>query len=99
VHYEVMGSPVEDKLRAEADQCYQWSNEPGAEYAIHSHPYRKILYVAEGSITFTPAGQMPIVMRAGDRMDLPAGTPHGAVVGADGVICWEGQAKVRRVRA
>ena len=87
-----MDNGVEAKLRAEADHCHQWSNGPGAVYAVHDHPYRKILYVAQGSITFTPAGRSAVVMRAGDRLDLPAGTPHSAVVGEDGVTCWEGQA-------
>lgn len=84
---------VEAKLREEADHCYQWSNGPGFEYAVHSHPYRKILYVERGSITFTPTGRPAIGLSAGDRLDLPAGTPHGALVGPDGVVCWEGQAK------
>ena len=88
-----MNKSVEAKLRTEADHCYQWSNGPGAVYGIHDHPYRKILYVAQGSITFSPTGRAPIEMRAGDRMDLPAGTAHGAVVGPSGVVCWEGQAK------
>jgi quercetin dioxygenase-like cupin family protein len=87
-----MEKGVEARLRAEADHCYQWSNGPGAVYAVHDHPYRKILYVAQGSITFTPVGRPAVVMRAGDRLDLPAGTAHGAVVGDDGVTCWEGQA-------
>jgi quercetin dioxygenase-like cupin family protein len=90
-----MSGSVEQKLRAEADHCYQWNNGPGAEYALHSHPFRKILYVERESITFTPAGKPAIVMKAGDRLDLPAGTPHGAIVGAEGVVCWEGQAKSR----
>lgn len=34
---------VEEQLRAEADHCYRWSNQPGFEYAVHSHGYRKIL--------------------------------------------------------
>jgi quercetin dioxygenase-like cupin family protein len=84
---------IEERLRAEADQVHQWSNGPRFEYAVHSHPYRKILYVEQGSITFTPMNRPPIVMHAGDRLELPAATPHGAVVGADGVVCWEGQAK------
>jgi quercetin dioxygenase-like cupin family protein len=88
-----MEKSVETKLRAEADHCYQWSNGPGAVYAVHAHPYRKLLYVARGSITFTPAGRPPIQMQAGDRLDLLAGTPHGAIVGNEGVVCWEGQAK------
>jgi quercetin dioxygenase-like cupin family protein len=88
-----VNNAVEAKLRAEADHCYRWSNGPGAVYATHDHPYRKILYVAQGSITFTPAGEPSVVMRVGDRLDLSAGTPHGAVVGEEGVVCWEGQAK------
>lgn len=84
---------MEGRLRAEADHCYRWSNDAGATYAVHRHPYRKILYVEQGSITFTPSGKAPVVMRPGDRLDLPAGTPHGAVVGDEGVVCWEGQAK------
>jgi len=87
-----MDNGVEARLRAEADHCYGWSNGPGAVYTVHDHTYRKILYVAQGSITFTHAGRPAVVLRAGDRLDLPAGTRHGAVVGGDGVICWEGQA-------
>lgn len=86
---------IEDRLRAEAKHCYQWSNGPDHTYAVHSHPYRKILYVERGSITFTPQGKPAIEMKAGDRLDLPAGTPHGALVGSEGVACWEGQAKSR----
>jgi quercetin dioxygenase-like cupin family protein len=88
-----MDNGVEARLRAEADLCYEWSAGPGADYAVHDHPFRKILYVARGSITFTPAGRPPIEMRAGDRLELPAGTAHGALVGPDGVTCWEGEAK------
>lgn len=90
----VMDGGVETKLRAEADHCYRWDNEAGAVYAVHSHPYRKILYVAAGSITFTPEGQAPVVMRHGDRLELPPRMRHGAVVGDAGVVCWEGQARV-----
>ena len=93
MHYEAVDDSVESKLRAEADHCYRWTNGPGAVYEVHEHQYRKILYVAQGSITFTPAGRPPIEMHAGDRMHLPAGTAHGAVVGLGGVVCWEGQAK------
>jgi quercetin dioxygenase-like cupin family protein len=82
-------------LRAEADHCYRWENKPGAVYPTHNHRYRKILYVIEGSITFTPAGEAPVAMRPGDRIVLAPGTAHGAVVGDTGVVCWEGQAKTR----
>jgi quercetin dioxygenase-like cupin family protein len=94
VHYEVMTSDLEAKLRAEATQCYEWSNGPGAVYADHEHPYRKILYVVAGSITFTPEGKLPIVMRPGERLELPPRTRHGAVVGDKGVVCLEGRARI-----
>ena len=90
-----MHGSMEQRLRVEADHCYQWRNGPGAVFAVHHHPYRKILYVERGSITFTPAGRRAIVMLPGDRLDLPAGTRHGAVVGVEGVVCWDGQAKPR----
>jgi len=84
---------VIQKLRNEADHCNSWSNGPGVMYAEHAHPYRKILYVTAGSITFTRAGAAPVTMHPGDRIEIPPETPHGAVVGSDGVTCWEGQAK------
>jgi quercetin dioxygenase-like cupin family protein len=86
-------SDIPAKLRSEADHGYQWSNGPGYEYAVHAHPYRKVLYVERGSITFTPAGKPPVTLRTGDRLELAPGTPHGATVGEEGVVCWEGQAR------
>ena len=83
------------RLHDEADHCYEWSNGPGAEYAVHRHAYRKILYVTAGSITFTPAGREAMELHPGDRLDLPPGLDHGARVGPAGVTCWEGQAKAR----
>lgn len=91
---EVIDKDVEARLRAEADHCYRWSNDAGAVYTVHSHPFGKILYVAEGSITFTPEGKPPIVIGPGDRLELAPGIRHGAVVGSNGVVCWEGQARI-----
>ncbi len=83
-----------DRLKEEADHCYSWSNGGGARYARHAHPYRKILYVTAGSITFTSQGAEPVTMRPGDRIEIPAGTTHSALVGPEGVTCWEGQARI-----
>ncbi|MEX2322636.1 MAG: AraC family ligand binding domain-containing protein [Acidimicrobiia bacterium] len=73
---------------AEGLESYRWSNGPGHRYAAHSHPYHKVLICDSGSITFHTADG-DIVLRAGDRMDLPAGTEHSASVGESGVVCWE----------
>lgn len=67
-----------------------WSNGPSDQYPPHEHAYDKALVAVAGSITFTlPGTGDEAELRAGDRLDLPAGTPHGAVVGPDGVRCVE----------
>lgn len=69
---------------------YSWSNGPHDIYAAHSHSYNKVIYVARGSITFgLPELGKQLTLNAGDRLDLPAGTVHDAVVGPQGVICLE----------
>lgn len=78
------------RLRAEARDVYQWSNAPGDTYAPHSHGYTKILYCLEGSIDFV-TGERTMRLAPGDRMELPAGTRHSAVVGPLGVTCAEGK--------
>jgi quercetin dioxygenase-like cupin family protein len=69
---------------------YTWSNGPHDRYAAHSHSYDKVIYVVQGSITFgLPELVKQLDMKAGDRLDLPAGVVHQAVVGAQGVVCLE----------
>lgn len=67
-----------------------WSNGPHDIYAAHSHSYHKVLYCARGSIRFTiePSGEH-IDLTPGDRLDIPPGSVHSAVVGPDGVTCVE----------
>ena len=80
------------KLRGEASACYSWSNGPGERYAAHSHAYEKVLYCVEGAITFVlETDGEKLVLKAGDRMVLPAGTVHSAVVGGSGCTCIEGR--------
>ncbi|MEA2622040.1 MAG: hypothetical protein QOH61_950 [Chloroflexota bacterium] len=67
-----------------------WSNGPLDRYAAHRHDYDKVLVAAAGSIEFEmpEIGQSADLAEA-DRLDLPAGTLHAAVVGPDGVTCLE----------
>ena len=81
-----------EKLRAEASGCYSWSNGPGDRYAPHSHGYEKVLYCVEGSIRFQLENEgRTLELEAGDRMVLPPGTVHSAVVGNHGCTCIEGR--------
>ena len=70
---------------------YAWSNGPHDVYAAHSHSYDKVIYVVNGSITFgLPELERNVTLFPGDRLDLPKGTVHAALVGKDGVVCLEG---------
>ena len=65
-----------------------WGNGPGDVYGWHAHEQDKVLFCLEGSIVFhTDDGD--VALTAGDRLDLPAGTRHGATVGPDGCACVE----------
>ncbi|ACZ41121.1 hypothetical protein Tter_0199 [Thermobaculum terrenum ATCC BAA-798] len=82
---------IQQIMRRENLPFYTWSNSPGDVYAPHSHSYHKVLYVAKGSITFGfPETQTKIEMHPGDRLDLPPGIVHDAIVGSEGVVCIEG---------
>jgi quercetin dioxygenase-like cupin family protein len=77
-------------MAAEGLRLYQWSNSPHDVYAAHSHPYHKVIYVVSGSITFgLPEEGKTLNLNAGDRLELPPGVLHDAVVGAGGVVCLE----------
>ncbi len=87
-------SAVEACMKSEGLPYYQWSNGPGGVYPAHDHAYHKVIYVVQGSITFgLPQSEERITLKAGDRLDLPAGTLHNAVVGRQGVVCLEGHRK------
>ena len=85
---------IEERLRAEANDVYSWSNGPGDRYARHSHTYTKILYCVSGSIEFL-LDDRAILLNAGDRMVLSAGTAHAAAVGPQGCVCVEGKGRAR----
>jgi mannose-6-phosphate isomerase-like protein (cupin superfamily) len=78
------------RLRDEGLAPSPWSNGPGDRYAVHAHGYDKVLVVERGSIRFGLPGQGGQVdLGVGDRLDLPAGVEHDAVVGPEGVACLE----------
>ena len=78
------------RLRAEGLDPGSWSNGPGDTYAAHEHDYDKVIVVKSGSIRFgLPATAEAIDLAAGDRLELPAGTVHDAIVGGHGVTCLE----------
>lgn len=86
--------PSRDKLDAELRGMglapNWWSNGPGDRYRAHSHSYYKVLFCSRGSIRFVvePSGEA-FDLAPGDRLDIPPGTTHSAIVGPQGVTCVE----------
>ena len=77
-------------MAAEGLNPYTWANGPGDVYGAHNHSYHKVIYVVSGSITFgLPEKGDSVFLQTGDRLDLPAGVVHDAVVGPQGVVCLE----------
>jgi uncharacterized protein YjlB len=84
------GLGFEARLRAEGLDPGSWGNGPDDRYAPHQHGYDKVIVVTAGSITFgLPGAGGSIVLSAGDRLELPAGTEHDGLVGRAGVMCLE----------
>ena len=85
----------EEEIRADLEEeqqlrVYRWSNGPDDEYASHTHGYHKIIYVLAGTIRFDlPTRHEVLNLKVGDRLDLPSGIRHSAVVGPEGVTCLE----------
>lgn len=83
-------SELRSRLAGEGLSAQAWSNGPHDAYGQHRHEYDKVLVAAAGSITFhLPELAREVKLIAGDRLDLPAQTLHGADVGPDGVTCLE----------
>ena len=81
---------LRDRLLGEGLDPGAWSNAPGDRYGTHGHAYDKVIVVVAGAIRFGLPGRGDHVdLGIGDRLELPAGTDHDAIVGPDGVTCLE----------
>jgi uncharacterized protein YjlB len=93
-------SELADALRREGLEPSPWSNGPRDVYAAHSHSYDKVLVCERGSIRFgLPGHGEAVELSVGDRLELPAGTTHDAIVGPAGVTCLEAHLPAGRLPA
>ncbi|HUN08997.1 MAG TPA: hypothetical protein PLQ56_20490 [Aggregatilineales bacterium] len=83
-------SNITRQMKKEGLRPYMWTNMANHRYGVRSHGYDKVLYVVDGSIelSFPDLGQQ-LIMRPGDRVDVPAGVRHGTIVGNKGACCVE----------
>lgn len=66
----------------------RWHAEERQTFELQTVDYDRQLWCAEGSIIFTVDGKT-ISLQPGDALDLPANTPHNAVAGIAGTVCYE----------
>lgn len=77
-------------MHTEGLQPSIWSSTPNGTYSCQIAPYHRVIWVAEGSITIDlPNEGRQITLQRGDRLDLPPGVIHQALVGPDGMVCLE----------
>jgi quercetin dioxygenase-like cupin family protein len=50
--------------------------EPGVTAARHSHHGEELVYVTEGELEYQLDGRSPVILKAGDVLLIPLGTPH-----------------------
>lgn len=63
---------------------YEWQDKPGTIYPEHVHQGKVTIFVTEGYVEIT-IKEEKIILRAGDRFNVPPNTYHSAIVGPQGV--------------
>ena len=86
--------PTEEEItrimRDEGLAPSRWVQPSGAVFPEQEKEHAVVIFVVSGSITYGfPIEGAPTELEAGDRLDLPAGVAHNAVVGPDGIVCLE----------
>jgi quercetin dioxygenase-like cupin family protein len=57
---------------------------PGVSAVRHSHPGEELVFVTEGALEYRLDGRPPLIVKAGEVLFIPHGTPH-AVKNVGGV--------------
>ena len=81
---------ISQKMQEEGLRPYASFNGPNTRIAARSHGYTKVLYCVEGSLElFFPDVSQSLVLRPGDRVELPRGLRHATIIGSQGAQCLE----------
>ncbi len=64
-------------LTGEGLQISEWVDPPGTVYSVHTHQYPEVRWVARGQLRIgLPESGEEFVLGPGDRLEVPADTPH-----------------------
>jgi quercetin dioxygenase-like cupin family protein len=78
-------------LHQEGYDSFCWYDVPGASYPKHRHGHDECLWILKGEISFVlneSEGEKEYKLKAGDRIYLPARTPHTAKVPAQSSVTY-----------
>jgi quercetin dioxygenase-like cupin family protein len=70
---------IQQMLTAEGLEFDLFSDKPGTKYGRHKHPFDDFIVIVSGRMKLT-TDTNEWVMKPGDRLTLPAGTSHSAVM-------------------
>lgn len=59
-------------------------NEPDTDFGEHTHATQTVHIILDGALALFEKNGTTVVMEAGDRFDIPAGTTHSAKCGSNG---------------
>lgn len=62
---------------------YEWQDPANTVYKPHQHKGKVAIFVTDGEVEFDFSGEK-VLVKAGDRFDLPIGTQHSAKIGPYG---------------
>ncbi len=76
-------------LTGEGLNVSEWADPAGTVYPVHSHEYAEVRVVVRGHLRIgLPETGEEFVLAPGDRLDLPANTPHWADVNGNGPVVY-----------
>lgn len=70
---------AEARIHQEGYESFRWYDVPGACYPNHRHACDECIWILKGEITFKIEDETH-VLKAGDRIYIPAKTPHEVIV-------------------
>jgi len=65
------------------NEVYEWFDESSKHYPAHSHTYGVSIIVSEGEIEIITGGKT-VLLKSGERIDVPADQEHSATAGKEG---------------
>ncbi len=76
-------------LTGEGLTVSEWADPAGTVYPVHAHEYPEVRVVVRGSLRVgLPETSEEFILAPGDRLDLPANTPHWADVQGHGPVVY-----------